>query len=208
MKHLVFQYDPAKSLRFMVDDVITQAFARQKRSRNALYADTVLRYLVGAKLELSQAFPTGGSCVAFITRGSAERSSDFEIGDVVFYCTTAPSETLMRNCRANTDGNRRPIIITTANRFGLADGLAGFAGIDDCIEIFEASQFIAGSLHQRGLFQQHSTWLKVNELIERYNRLVKHCETDPSMMIKVTKTEHAVSTKPVEFDGIKPRPAA
>jgi hypothetical protein len=51
-KPFVLHYDPGKSLRSIISDLLEQAVKRQKDNPGVTYAGTMLQHLVGAKLEM------------------------------------------------------------------------------------------------------------------------------------------------------------
>jgi hypothetical protein len=51
-KPFTLKFDPSKSLRSIVSDLLAQAIKRQKDNPGTTYAGTVLQHLVGAKLDL------------------------------------------------------------------------------------------------------------------------------------------------------------
>ena len=55
--------------------------------------------------------------------------------------------------------------------------------IDDRIDIIEFEQFIATNLFEQSKFDRDARPVAVKDLIDRYNRIVEDCETDPSLKI-------------------------
>lgn len=51
-KGFTLNFDSSKSLRYIVDDLLSQAVKRQKESSGTMYAGAVLQHLVGAKLAI------------------------------------------------------------------------------------------------------------------------------------------------------------
>jgi len=163
------KYDGSKSLRSILGDVLNQADRRQKENPGTQYAGAVLQHLIGAKLELAMPMGTVTHHGASVSDDSSARSGDFVIADASIHCTTAPSERLLEKCVRNLEANRKPIIVTVAKGVAVAEGLAENKGIADRIEILEATQFIAGNLHELGLFTRTGSRTKTTELIEVYN---------------------------------------
>jgi len=177
--------DAAKSLRSIVSDLIEAAFARQRECPGTMVAGAVIEHLVGAKLEL--ALPEAevrhkGFAVADAPR---DQMGDFLIGDTIIHVTTAPNEALLRKCKANLAKNLRPVIITTADGAGGAEALAKNADIADRIDILEIEQFMATNILEWSQFVLAQRPVTVRKLIASYNRIIEHCETDPSLKIKV-----------------------
>lgn len=184
-KPLKLNYDPSKSLRAIITDVLSQAVKRQLENPGTMYAGAVLQHLVGAKLEL--VLPVGsvehhGSAVSDDVSG---RPGDFVISDAAIHCTTSPGEALMRKCMRNIDAGFRPIIVTYSKGLSVAEGLADQAGIADRIDVLEATQFLAGNIHELGYFGSKKSKEKAVDIIAAYNQIVEDNETDPSLRIEV-----------------------
>jgi Domain of unknown function (DUF4928) len=77
------------------------------------------------------------------------------------------------------------VIVTTQSGAGGAGALARNAGIADRIDILEIEQFLATNVYEWSKFEQAQRPLSVRELVERYNRIVDHSETDPSLKISI-----------------------
>lgn len=186
-KGFTLHYDPSKSLKFIVEDIIEQAVKRQKTGQGTMYAGAVLQHMVGAKLSLvlpGQTIERRGFSVA---DGPTEGAGDFEIDDVVIHVTTTPSEALLRKCLRNIETAKRPIIITPADGVAGAVSLAKGLGIDQRVDVVEAGQFIATNLYELSFFKAADRKLTVEKFIGRYNEIVSECETDPGLKIGLGK---------------------
>lgn len=186
-KGFTLNFDPSKSLRFIVDDLLAQAVKRQKEATGTMYAGAILQHLVGAKLSLmlgKKAVPNHGFSVADT---SSKRAGDFLIEDVSIHVTTAPSESLMAKCTDNLSNALRPLIVTTAASLAGALSLADIKGIGSRVDIIEASQFIATNLYEWSKFNPGDRKVTVENLVKRYNEIVGECETDPGLMIALGK---------------------
>ena len=185
-KPFILRYDTAKSLRSIVKDLLLQAQARQEEGSGTTYVGTVLQHLVGAKLSLllgeDAEIEFFGASVA---DQPGERKGDFFISDVAIHVTTAPGEAVIRKCRSNIDASYRPVLITLGKGVAIAEGLAEQAGIADRLDVFEAEQFLAGNLYEIGRFLQDGRRNTAEGLVERYNRIIDECETDPGLKIQV-----------------------
>ncbi len=185
-KPYVLRFDPSKSLRAVIRDLLSQAEKRQERANGSTFVGTMLQHLVGAKLNLILNSPPQhhGASVADEVSG---REGDFIIEDVAIHVTTSPSEALIRKCSSNLYNGMKPVIITTHRGAMLAEGLAEQAGIADRLDVFEAEQFIAGNLYEIGKFAQAGRRTTAHQLIAEYNSIVDECETDPSLRIDASK---------------------
>jgi hypothetical protein len=177
----IFKLDPARSLRACVRDLLAQAVERQREVKGTMYAGAVMQHLVGAALDLVvEELKHHGYAVA---DAPSARSGDFLLGDVAIHVTTAPGEALIVKCAGNLSAGLRPLIITTEDGVGGAKALARQAGIDDRLDVIEIEQFLAIGLYERSGFERETRSAAVGELVERYNRIVAECETDPSLKI-------------------------
>ena len=178
-----FKLDPAKSLRACVRDLLAQAVERQREVRGTMYAGAVMQHLVGAKLDYvtKGALEHHGFAVA---DAPSNRSGDFLIGDVAIHVTTAPGEALIRKCQANLSTGLRPLIITTDDGVGGAKALSKQAGVDERLDVIEIEQFIATNVYEWSAFDRDARPLAVRDIIDRYNRIVAECESDPSLRIE------------------------
>lgn len=177
-------YDASKSLRFMVDDLMTQAAKRQKEDTGTMYAGALLQHLVGAKLSLALGDAKISNHGFSVADGPTNRGGDFLIEDVCIHVTTAPGEALMQKCAANLKNGLRPLIVTVAESHAGARSLASIHDLEDRLDIIEAGQFIATNLYEWSLFKASERKLTVEKLVTRYNEIVRACETDPGLQIR------------------------
>jgi transposase InsO family protein len=178
-----FKLDPNKSLRSCIRDLLAQAVERQREVQGTMYAGAVMQHLVGAKLD----YVTKGKVVHHgfsVADAPSNRSGDFLVGDVAIHVTTAPGEALIRKCQGNLTSGLRPIIVTTEDGVGGAKALAKQAGVDDRLDVIEIEQFIATNVYEWSLFERDARPTAIKDIIERYNRIVADCESDPSLRIE------------------------
>ena len=184
-KPFKIKFDPSKSLRASVRDVIEQAEERQKSTSGMYYAGAVLQHLVGAKLDC--ALGKGKfqhNC--FLTADSpGARAGDFFLGDVAIHVTTTPGEALIERCRENLNDGVRPILVTLQRGLTVAEGLATNVGLADRIDMFEIEQFVALNVYSLGKFAADGRKTAVTEIVDRYNEIVEEFETDPSLQIEL-----------------------
>ncbi len=182
---LKLKVDASRSIRSIVAELIKTALERQRECQGAMILGAVLQHLVGAKLELAlpdMEIQHNGFAVA---DQAHDRKGDFLVGDTVIHVTAAPSEALIEKCQINLNGDLRPLIITTADGAGGAVALAKNKSVGDRIEILEIEQFLATNVLEWSGFQQKGRSSSVEELVDRYNRIVEECETDPSLRIEI-----------------------
>lgn len=185
-KPFTLKFDPSRSLRSIMSDLLAQAKKRQEENPGTTYAGTVLQHLVGAKLDLI--LPEGKRVQhhgANVADGPTSRVGDFVLDDVAIHVTTAPTEALIRKCKANIEAGLRPIIVTIAeSRAGIESIARGFE-IEGRIDVIEAEQFIATNILEWSQFAEKSQRMEVIRLISRYNEIIQSVETDPSLAIDI-----------------------
>jgi hypothetical protein len=178
-------YDASKSLRNLVDDLLSQATERQREATGTMYVGTVLQHLVGAKLALM----LGGKGIthhgASVADSSSFRQGDFPVEDVCIHVSAGPSEGLMEKCRDNLNSGLRALIVTTKEGFAGAQSLATIKQIAERVDIIEAGQFISTNVYEWSRFKAGERKITVERLIEKYNDIVATHETDPSLRIKI-----------------------
>ena len=185
-KPLVMRFDPAKSIRSVVHDLIEVAEKRQAQNRGGQIVGAVLQHLVGAKLSLVlPEYTTAQMHGASVSDVVSDRDGDFAYGDAVIHVTSAPGEAVIRKCAHNIEEGCRPIVITLSKRVSVAEGLAEAAGIANRIEVWDVEQFLSMNLNERGLFNQAGRKDMAVRLIVAYNSIVDSCETDPSLKIQM-----------------------
>lgn len=185
-KPLVMRFDPAKSIRSIVHDLIDVAEKRQTQNRGGQIVGAVLQHLVGAKLSLVlPEYTIEQMHGAFVSDVTSDRGGDFAYGDAVIHVTSAPGEAVIRKCARNIDEGSHPVVITLSKRVSVAEGLAESAGIANRLEVWDVEQFLSMNLNERGLFHQAGRKEMAVRLIEAYNSIVDSCETDPSLKIQI-----------------------
>lgn len=185
-KPFTLKFDQSKSLRSIVSDLLAQAKKRQDENPGTTYAGTVLQHLVGAKLDLilpeEKRVAHHGANVA---DSPTSRAGDFVLDDVAIHVTTAPSEALIRKCKANIEAGLRPIIVTIAESRAGVESIAKGFDIEGRIDVIEAEQFIATNILEWSGFAEKSQRVEVARLISKYNEIVGTVETDPSLLIQM-----------------------
>jgi hypothetical protein len=180
---LRIKVDASKSLRGIVSDLIQAAIERQKACPGTMIAGAVMQHLVGAKLQLALPNVPITHEGFSIADAPGKRKGDFLVNDTAIHVTTAPSEALLRKCKANLDEKLRPVIITTELGAAGAKALSTNLDIAARIDILEIEQFIATNVYEWSGFQQSKRQVSVEELIREYNKIIERCETDPSLKI-------------------------
>lgn len=177
--------DTSKSIRFIIRDLISQVIARQKEMPGATLLGTMIQHLVGAKLEVILGYGNIVHNCASNNDVRSGRTGDFDINDSTIHVTSSPSEALLDKCRENILANRKPIIITLDKGVDTAEVLADNIGISNRVDILDFVQFIVTNIHEHSLFNLNNRHIRIEELINSYNRLIDTYETEPSLKIEV-----------------------
>jgi hypothetical protein len=186
-KPFKIRLDGSRSLRAVFGDLLRQAEERQKTAPGVHYAGAVMQHLVGAKLDC--ALGPGGLVHNSYSTADAPtgRAGDFLVGDAALHVTTAPGEALIHKCRDNLDAGLKPVVITGKKGLAVAEGLAGNADLAERIDVFEIEQFLAANLYELGAFGADGRRAALDNLVERYNRIVDDVETDPGLKIELRR---------------------
>ncbi len=180
-----YHFDPGKSLRSNIENLLDQAKELQSDSGGTNYVGAMLQHLVGAKLDIvlgeGKLVHHGFS----VADQSTARKADYQIDTVAIHVTTHPSEALVRKCDDNLKAGLKPLIITLADAVKPAQYLLEAAGIAARVDVLDTTQFLTANVYERSLFKTADCKLTLTALLERYNEIVAKCETDPSFLIKL-----------------------
>ncbi len=146
----------------------------------------MLQHLVGAKLDLvlgpGRIRHHGFSVADY----STERKGDYQVEGVALHVTTHPSEALVRKCADNLSMGLRPVLLTVNDGVTGAGFLLKAAQLADRVDVLDVGQFLTANVYERSLFKAATCKVTLSKLLERYNEIVRSCETDPSLKIKLT----------------------
>lgn len=180
-----FQFDPAKSLRANIEGLLAQAQELQAQAGGTAYVGAMLQHLVGAKLDIVLGPGKVKHRGFSVADRSTARNADFEVGAVAIHVTTHPSEALVRKCDANLKTGSKPVIVTCADGVSGAAFLLKNASLEHRVDVLDIAQFLTANVYEHSHFQAAECKVTLQALLERYNRIVADCETDPSLTIKM-----------------------
>jgi hypothetical protein len=183
-----FHFDPGRSLRTNIEDLLQQAQEVQANAGGTSYVGAMLQHLVGAKLDLVLGQGKVRHRGFSVADHSTVRSGDFQVNGVVIHVTVYPTEALARKCAENIKAGLRPVIVTVKDGVAGAAYLLGNAGIVDRVDVLDATQFLTANVYERSLFHAANCKLTLTRLIQRYNEIVAKCETDPALRVNLSKT--------------------
>ncbi len=184
-KPFKLRLDARSSLRSVVQDLVLQAERKQQKAPGRTDVGAVLQHLVGAKLERAMG---RGRLVhhSYSTADAATaRRGDFEVGDTVVHVTAAPSESVIRECRANLEAGRHPVLVTLSSRMPVALGLSDQAGLAGRLDVFDIEQFLGLNIYEWTEFRSENRRSLLRKFVKCYNQIVGEVETDPSLRIEV-----------------------
>lgn len=180
-----FHFDPSRSLRENIEDLLRQAADLQADAAGTTYKGAMLQHLVGAKLDIvlgEGAIEHRGFSVA---DQAGSRSGDFAVGDLVIHVTTHPTEALARKCADNISAGLKPLIITVGEGVAGALFLLSSLELAERVDVLDATQFLTSNVYERSAFQPTACKATLSDLINRYNQLVTRCENDPALLVQV-----------------------
>jgi hypothetical protein len=180
-----FHFDPGKSLRSNINDLLDQATELQVAGGGTNYVGAMLQHLVGAKLDIvlgpGKIHHHGFS----VADHSTARKADYQVETVAIHVTTHPAESLARKCADNIKGGLKPLIITLRDAVRPAEFILGTFDIGDRVDVLDAAQFLTANIYERSFFKAEDCKVTLSNLLARYNAIVDECETDPSLRIKL-----------------------
>ena len=181
-----FQFDPGKSLRSNIENLLDQAEELQSDSGGTNYVGAMLQHLVGAKLDVVLGEGKLAHHGFSVADQSTARKADYQIDTVAIHVTTHPSEALVRKCADNLRAGLKPLIITLADAVKPAQYLLQSADIADRVDVLDTAQFLTANVYERSFFKTAECKATFTALLTRYNAIVTQCETDPSLLVRIS----------------------
>jgi hypothetical protein len=180
-----FHFDPGKSLRANINDLLDQATELQTTGGGTNYVGAMLQHLVGAKLDIVLGLGKIKHHGFSVADQSTARQSDFQIETVAIHVTTHPNEALVRKSAENLSAGLRPLIITLGAGVEGASFLLSGANLSDRVDVLDVGQFLTANVYERSLFKTAACKVTFSKLLDRYNEIVARCETDPVFRIVI-----------------------
>lgn len=176
-QRLTILYDPAKSTRQFIEELLSVAREHGKEG-------PVAQYLVGAKLQLR--FPDVGIRNGSFSTADVQTGEpgDFKIGDTVFHVTVAPMLPVFEKCSSNLDqGLRVYLLVPERSAVGARQNVEGI--IPGRIGIESIESFVGQNLDELGSFSNSGLEQELLSLLQMYNQRVDAVEVDKSMLIEI-----------------------
>jgi hypothetical protein len=180
-----FHFDPGKSLRANITDLLDQAAELQADGGGTNYVGAMLQHLVGAKLDIVLGQGKLHHHGFSVADQSTQRKADYQVEAVAIHVTTHPTEALIRKCGENIKAGLKPLIVTLGEAVRPADFILKTFELNDRVDVLDAAQFLTANVYERSLFKVAECKVTLAALLDRYNAIVDECETDPSLRIKV-----------------------
>jgi hypothetical protein len=182
-----FHFDPGKSLRANINDLLDQAAVLQSSGGGTNYVGAMLQHLVGAKLDIVLGRGKIRHHGFSVADQSTARNADYQVETVAIHVTTHPTEALVRKCGENINAGLKPLIITLADAVRPADFILQTFELSDRVDVLDAAQFLTANVYERSLFKAADCKMTLTALLERFNEIVASCETDPSLLVKIPR---------------------
>lgn len=123
-------------------------------------AEETLRCLVAAAL---------GAAIANSTSGPL--ADPLRIGDTAIHVAAAQGDALIARCRADLGAGLRPLVIAPGDGAIIARALAGYAGLGDRVDVFEAAELIATRIYIPAGLTAAGRRAALADFVRRYNQI-------------------------------------
>jgi hypothetical protein len=175
-QRLKFPYDPSKSMRQSVRDLLIAAKETGKDG-------PVAQYLVGAKLQLR--FPE--EVIENKSYSTADvqlsRVGDFLVGTTAFHVTVSPMPAVYEKCRKNVrDGLRAYLLVPDKFLEGARQNAELASAGKISVESIES--FVGQNVEELSTFSSELLPKQIFQLLQVYNQRVDDVEIDKSMLIE------------------------
>jgi hypothetical protein len=181
-----FHFDPGKSLRANINDLLDQATELQTTGGGTNYVGAMLQHLVGAKLDIVLGQGKIRHHGFSVADQPTDRKADYQIEAVAIHVTTHPTEALVKKCGENIKAGLKPLIITLGEAVRPADFILKTFELNDRVDVLDAAQFLTANVYERSFFKAAECKVTLAALLDRYNAIVDKCETNPSLRVKLT----------------------
>lgn len=181
-----FNFDSGISLRANIQDLLKQAQEVQASAGGTNYVGAMLQHLVGAKLDLVLGVGKVQHHGSSVADQSTDRQGDFHVESVAIHVTTNPNEALVRKCAMNLQAGLKPLIVTIGNGVSGAAFLLTNAHLVDRVDVLDAGQFLTANIYEHSLFKTTDCKVTLSKLLQRYNEIVRGCETDPTLIVRIS----------------------
>jgi hypothetical protein len=145
----------------------------------------VEQHLVGAKLQKRHPGVIIPSHPGHAGDAQTGRRGDFDIDYVSYHVTATPGPDVIKKCKANTQSNRRPVLVVPRDKAEKARTLAEVEGIENELTILALEDFIAHNVIEISVERQTDFLSTLKDIIEEYNERIQEAETDASLKIEV-----------------------
>lgn len=176
-ERLKVSYDPAKSARQAVGEILANALEAGKGGQ-------VAQYLVGAKLQLRFPDDPIGNESYSTADEQLGRPGDFFIGDTAFHVTVSPMSSVYDRCKQNLDdGYRTFLLVPEKSTIGARQNAEATAPGRIAVESIES--FVGQNVEELSNFSKTEIVDRFRHLLTIYNERVNAVETDKSVLVQI-----------------------
>ena len=145
----------------------------------------VEQHLVGAKLARRFKSFVIPNHPAHAGDRQTDRAGDFEISQLVYHVTAAPSRHVIQKCAENIRIGLYPVLLVPNEQENKARILAQDEGIEQALTIISIEAFVALNIIELATDENKDFFGVLQEIVEIYNKRLTAVETDFSLQIEV-----------------------
>lgn len=145
----------------------------------------VEQHLVGAKLARRFRSLVIPNHPAHAGDRQTDRAGDFEISQLVYHVTAAPSRYVIQKCAENIRIGLHPVLLVPSEQENKARILAQDEDIEQTLTIISIEAFVALNIIELATDENKGFFGVLQEIIEIYNKRLTAVETDLSLQIEV-----------------------
>jgi hypothetical protein len=145
----------------------------------------VEQHLVGAKLATRFPDRAVANHPAHAGDQQTARTGDFEIAQLVFHVTGAPSPSVIAKCGENLRSGLHPILLVPSAKISIARAFAEDARLEQTLTVASIEDFVALNLMEMAVEQSREVYAVLTDIIVAYNHRLSEVETDLSLKIEL-----------------------
>jgi len=178
LERVHFDFDPAKSSRTIIADIL--AYAQQRNQ-----SGPVAQHLVGAKLAVRFPHFTISNFPFSAADEQAGRQGDFHVGNTAFHVTVAPSMGHIDRCAENVRQGLASWLLVNESKLTAARALLENENLHERVAAESVESFVGQNLSELAEFSLSNFTHRLSVLLAEYNRRVAEVETDQSLLLDI-----------------------
>lgn len=178
LKPISFEFDSAKSARFLIGEILDNA-----RQRNQ--SGPVAQHMVGAKLAIRFPNMEISNFPYSAADDQTSRPGDFYVGNTAFHVTVAPNMHHVARCAQNLREGLSAFLLVPDVKLNAARALLETENIETRVATESVESFVGQNLSELAEFAPTKFSLKMAALLAEYNQRVASVETDDSLQIVI-----------------------